>query len=148
VVSRLQLTAPSCFQSNTSSYPETVSQGRQVSREGEGSVRVVDCPTSPPACVLSWTAVMLSFSHRPPQWVEGDMGVIPQVPWRRFPSEQFYAVYVRLDIYPHYFVYYWPIRLSTSQTNQPFNVCICCLHYCGDLRWNVTSPIRTSPSLF
>jgi len=79
VVSRLRSTAPSCFRSNTSSYPETVYLGRQVSREGEGSVCVVDCPSHPPAWALSWTAVVLSFFHRPSQCVEGDMGVI-QVP--------------------------------------------------------------------
>jgi hypothetical protein len=87
VVSRLRLTAPSCFPSNTSSYPETVSQGRQVSREGEGSVRVVDCPPRPPACVLSRTAVVLGFFHRPLQCVEG-MGAIPQVPSRGRDSYQ------------------------------------------------------------
>ena len=65
VVSRLQLTVPSCFRSNTSSYLETVSQGRRVSREGEGSVRVVDCPFRPPARVLSRTAVVPSFFHHP-----------------------------------------------------------------------------------
>lgn len=80
VASRLRSTAPSCFRSNTNSYPETVSQGRQVSREGEGSVHVVDCPPRPPACVLSRTALVLSFFHRPPQCVESDMGVITQVP--------------------------------------------------------------------
>jgi hypothetical protein len=64
VDSRLRLTAPSCFRSNTSSHPETISQGRQMSREGEGLVRVVDCPSGPPACFLNrgWTAVVLSPS--------------------------------------------------------------------------------------
>lgn len=101
VVSRLRLTAPSYFRLNTSSNPETVSQGRQVTREGEGSVRIVDYPSGPPPRVLSRTAVMLSFFHCPLQRVEGDMDVIltsPFLPWRRFPSEQFYAVYVRLEI--------------------------------------------------
>lgn len=79
-VSQLRLTAPSYFRSNTSSYPETVPKSQQVSREGEGSVRAVDCPFHPPACVLSWTAVVLSFFHRPPQCIECDMGVISQVP--------------------------------------------------------------------
>ncbi|SRR6266852_3817895 len=84
VVSRLRLTAPSCFRSNTSSHPETVSQRRQVLREGEGSVRVVDCRSRPSACVLSRAVVVLNFFLPPP--------------WRRFSSEQLYAVYVRLDL--------------------------------------------------
>jgi hypothetical protein len=75
VASRLRLTAPSFFRLNTSSYLETVSQGRQVTREGEGSVRIVDYPSGPPPRVLSRTAVMLSFFHRPLQRVEGDMDV-------------------------------------------------------------------------
>lgn len=114
VVSRLRLTAPSFFLLNTNSHPETESQSRQVSREGEGSARIVDYPSRPPARVLSRTAVVLSFFRRPLQCVEGDRS--PFLPWRIFPSEQFYAVYIRLEIWPHYFVYYWPIRLSTSQT--------------------------------
>ena len=66
VVSRLRLTALSCFRSNTSSHPETVTQGRQVSREGEGSVRIVDCLSRPPACVLSRTAVICRASSAVP----------------------------------------------------------------------------------
>jgi hypothetical protein len=102
VVSRLRLTARSCFRSNTNSYPETVSQGRQVFQEGEGSVCVVDCPSRLPACVLSRTAVVLSFSTVSLSAMKvvsyGSNATSPFLPWRRFRSEQFYAVYARLDL--------------------------------------------------
>ena len=59
MVFRWRLTVPSCFRLNTSSHSETASQRRQVSREGEGSVCVADCPSHLPACVLSQAAVVL-----------------------------------------------------------------------------------------
>jgi hypothetical protein len=48
-----------------------VSQGRQVSREGEGSVRVVECPSRrPPACVPALKVIREYYHKSLPPLVE------------------------------------------------------------------------------